>query len=208
MCNRFRSTIVKAGKQLAEWGYEEFSDTRIQWWSNQAREEMYPDYPGLVARLDEGGMLVPDVMRWGFPPPPNGRQVVTNVRNTESPFWHPWLKPSQRCLVSVTEFAEPRKGEPDGNQWFKLTNDEPFCFAGIWRPWTGIRGTKADQINGEHRVFSFLTTDANDVMRPIHPKAMPVILRRSDFDQWLTGTTKEALELQRPLPNSDLFVIG
>ena len=31
-------------------------------------------------------------------------------------------------------------------------------------------------MDGEHRLFSFLTCEANDVVRPIHSKAMPVIL--------------------------------
>ena len=29
---------------------------------------------------------------------------------------------------------------------------------------------------GDHRLFAFLTTESNDVVRPIHAKAMPVLL--------------------------------
>jgi putative SOS response-associated peptidase YedK len=29
---------------------------------------------------------------------------------------------------------------------------------------------------GEHKLFGFLTTEANSIVAPIHPKAMPVIL--------------------------------
>jgi putative SOS response-associated peptidase YedK len=50
------------------------------------------------------------------------------------------------------------------------------AFAGIWRPWTGVRGTKADPVEGEHLLYSFLTSEPKDVVGPIHPKAMPVIL--------------------------------
>jgi putative SOS response-associated peptidase YedK len=39
-----------------------------------------------------------------------------------------------------------------------------------------MRGTKAVPVEGEHKPFSFLTTDANAVVQPIHPKAMPAIL--------------------------------
>jgi len=36
--------------------------------------------------------------------------------------------------------------------------------------------------------FGFLTTEANAIVAPIHPKAMPVILRtREQFDLWLEG---------------------
>jgi putative SOS response-associated peptidase YedK len=50
-----------------------------------------------------------------------------------------------------------------------------FFFAGIWRPWTGIRGTKANPALGEHLLYSFLTTEANAVVASVHPKAMPAL---------------------------------
>lgn len=52
-----------------------------------------------------------------------------------------------------------------------------LVFTGIWRLWTGERKGET----GEHRLFAFLATSANDVVRPIHAKAMPVssgLLRR------------------------------
>ena len=39
------------------------------------------------------------------------------------------------------------------------------------------RGIKANPVEGRRRLSGFLTTDANAVVAPIHPKAMPVILR-------------------------------
>jgi putative SOS response-associated peptidase YedK len=66
--------------------------------------------------------------------------------------------------------------------WFALGADRPlFAFAGIWRPWTGARDTKAERKaladetgseNREHPLFGFLTTEPNAVVRPIHSKAM------------------------------------
>jgi putative SOS response-associated peptidase YedK len=53
---------------------------------------------------------------------------------------------------------------------------------------------------GEHQLFAFLTTTSNDIVRPIHAKAMPVILTKpEEFDTWLQGTVNEAIALQRPL---------
>lgn len=196
MCNRFRAAIVKAGKQFEEWGYEEFSETRIRIFDNQVRQEMYPDYSGLVARLDDAGKLVPDVMRWGFPPPSGVRQVVTNVRNTASPFWQRWLSPKSRCLIPATAFAEPA-GKGQGNYWFAPQTEDTFCFAGIWTTWTGTRGTKKDPAEGEHKLFAFLTTSPSEFMKPYHD-AMPVILDRNDWQTWLTAPKEEALKLQRP----------
>jgi putative SOS response-associated peptidase YedK len=59
-----------------------------------------------------------------------------------------------------------------------LTSPHPplAAFAGIWRPWTGVRGTKADPVEGEHLLYSFLAPEPNGVAGPIDPKAMPVIL--------------------------------
>jgi hypothetical protein len=55
----------------------------------------------------------------------------------------------------------------------------------------------------EHQLFGFLTTEANDVVGAIHPKAMPVILRTpAEIETWITAPAEEALKLQRPLTRS------
>ena len=54
-----------------------------------------------------------------------------------------------------------------------------------------------------------LTTEANSIVAPIHPEAMPVILTtRDEFDLWLEGETVEALKLQRPLPDEMLRIVA
>ncbi|MBL8557381.1 MAG: SOS response-associated peptidase family protein [Hyphomonadaceae bacterium] len=204
MCNRYRNYIRKAGLEFETWGYEEFSETRIEIRLGEKigaiKEDIYPDREALVARLDENGVLVPDVMRWGFPKVQSS--YVTNVRNVASTYWKPWLKTEWRCLVPVSTFAEFSYVPPKGDRWFEHTDGETMCFAGIWRPWTGERGTKANPVVGEHRLFAFLTTTPNGVVKPWHEKAMPVVLERPDFDEWLTGDAEDALRLQRPLPDA------
>lgn len=55
-------------------------------------------------------------------------------------------------------------------------------------------------------LFGFLTTEPNGVVGPIHPKAMPVILRESDeVEMWLSAPWSEAKALQRPLPDDQLI---
>jgi hypothetical protein len=44
--------------------------------------------------------------------------------------------------------------------------------------WRGLCGSQIAPIQGEHELFGFLTTEANAAMARVHPKAMPVILRR------------------------------
>ena len=61
----------------------------------------------------------------------------------------------------------------------------------------------------EHRLYSFLTCEANGVVGPIHPKAMPVILTTQDeVDMWLNAPAEEALKLQRPLPDEALRIVA
>ena len=59
-----------------------------------------------------------------------------------------------------------------------------------------------------HEIDAAATTDANDVVKPSHPKAMPVILAsREVVEIWLTADWQEAKALQRPLPPSLLEIV-
>lgn len=47
------------------------------------------------------------------------------------------------------------------------------------------------------------------MVRPIHPKAMPVILTtQAECDSWMEAPAAEALELQRPLADGLLTVVA
>ena len=64
-------------------------------------------------------------------------------------------------------------------------------------------------VEGKHELFGFLTTEANAIVAPIHPKAMPVILTTpAECDRWLEADTVDALALQRPLPDYALQIIA
>ncbi|WP_313872989.1 SOS response-associated peptidase family protein [Rhizobium ruizarguesonis] len=80
-------------------------------------------------------------------------------------------------------------------------------FAGIWVPqWQSVRKIKEGLITVD--LFGFLTTDANDLVRPIHGKAMPSILTNQDeIETWLTAPWEEASKLQRPLRDDQLILL-
>jgi putative SOS response-associated peptidase YedK len=168
---------------------------------------IFPDTLIAVVRTAPDGERELTMMRWGFPPPPNvGTVPVTNVRNLKSPYWRGWLKAEWRCLVQATPFCEWTESLPNVTHWFALDESRPlFAFAGIWRLWTGERKGET----GEHCLFAFLTTQSNNVVRPIHAKAMPVLLTTDDeWNTWLDGPVNEAIALQRPLPNELLHIIA
>lgn len=167
---------------------------------------IFPDQIAPVIRVDRDGVRVMQAMRWGFPPPPNlGSRPVTNIRNTASSYWRAWLKPQFRCLVPATSFCEYDEGHAKRPTWFALSEDRaPFAFAGLWRPWTGTRKGET----GEHHLFAFLTTEANAVVRPVHSRAMPVILTGEACDAWLEADAPDALGLQRPFPAERLAIVA
>jgi putative SOS response-associated peptidase YedK len=114
---------------------------------------------------------------------------VTRTRHTGA-----WLKPEHRCLVPVTAFSEPTdKPNPQTRKkdwyWFGLHDTRPlFASAGLWCDWHGIRGTKKEPIEAQHRLYALLTTEANGMVEPIHSKAMPAILTTSEeFNTWLSS---------------------
>lgn len=53
-----------------------------------------------------------------------------------------------------------------------------------------------------------VTTEANDLVRPIHAKGrMPVILRPDDYETWLKGSRDEALALIKPFPSEQMRIV-
>lgn len=141
--------------------------------------EIYPNYPAPIFKTMGDDF---EVLTWGLPPPPKIARPITNIRNLESYFWRGLLdNPENRCLVPVSRFAEwyGAKGQMQ-KAWFGLINNDSM-FAGIWR---------------ENR-FAFLTTEPNELIKPFHPKSMPVILKPENYETWINGNYETAIRLQR-----------
>jgi putative SOS response-associated peptidase YedK len=166
---------------------------------------IFPDQLAPVARTGEDGVREALNMRWGFPPAGGAKRPITNVRNLGSSYWRPWLnEPRHRCIVPATSFCEYTDAHPKVAHWFALAPERPlFAFAGVWRPWRGVRGKE----NGEHLLFSILTTEANELVAPIHAQAMPVMLTGDDIETWLEGSAEDALALAKPFPSERMQIV-
>jgi len=173
---------------------------------------IFPDQIAPIVRTGTDGERELAMARWGMPGPPQyGGAPVTNIRNLASPHWQGWLGRRNRCLVPATSFCEYADTKPRKTPiWFALSEDRPlFAFAGLWASWHGVRGPKSAPVEGRHELFGFLTTEANAIVAPIHPKAMPVILTTpAEADRWLEADTVDALSLQRPLPDDALRIVA
>jgi putative SOS response-associated peptidase YedK len=178
---------------------------------------IYPDQMAPVARVNHEGERIIEAMRRGFPSLPNSREKVT----TNAPARKPVVAPVAEAGISVPGTGHLILRVPGWQQsatWFALGADRPlFAFAGIWRPVTAARGTKAERkvvagLTGgdveEHLVFAFVTTEPNELVRPGHAKAMPVILTGDDRDTWLEADTPIALQLQHPFAAARMSIVA
>jgi len=114
------------------------------------------------------------------------------------------LKPSfkiafreNRCLVPADGFYEWVHSGKKLPYRFTLNDGSLFAFAGIWDKWQHPSG---EIINS----FAIITTDANQLMAPIHDR-MPVILDRSNFHSWLDNKDEVSLKnMFVPFPSSKM----
>jgi len=102
----------------------------------------------------------------------------------------------RRCLVLADGFYEWQQQEAKKQKqpfYFRLSDEHPFAFAGLWERWEDATGEEIESC-------TLLTTEPNELMRPIHNR-MPVILDPKDYDLWLDPEVKKS-ELLQPLLRS------
>lgn len=101
------------------------------------------------------------------------------------------------CLIPSTGFYEWQAANGGPKQPYRIHRpDSVFAMAGLWDHWEGGDGEELYSV-------TILTTDANDLMEPIHDR-MPVILREEDEEAWLEATAEERHAYCQPYPGDDL----
>jgi len=140
--------------------------------------------------------------RWGLIPswakdPKIGNQMI-NARSEsapEKPAFRAAFK-RRRCLIPADGFYEWQKQGSDKIPLFiHLKDRELFAMAGLWEVWHSAEGE-------EIRTCTVLTTEANAFMEPIHNR-MPVILRKEDYDFWLSPNEESVPALEALLKPFD-----
>jgi putative SOS response-associated peptidase YedK len=106
----------------------------------------------------------------------------------------------RRCLIVADGFYEWQKtGQRKTPVYIRLKSGKPFGFAGLYDTWTSPEG---EQIT----TCTIITTEANDVMKPIHSR-MPVIIPKDSEDLWLSPEIKDSevlLDMLRPYPSEEM----
>ena len=94
----------------------------------------------------------------------------------------------RRCLVLADGFYEwQRAGASRRPMRIVMRSGEPFAFAGLWETWRDPEGEVVPSC-------TIITTEANELLRPIHYRT-PVILPREKEGFWLDRDVKDPAAL-------------
>lgn len=196
MCGRFSTKI------------EDVMEEEYELQDSPPAFESYNIAPGTdvpVVRLNRDAKRELLFMRWGLVPywakeAKIGYKMI-NARSETVREKPAFRKPFERmrCLIPATGFYEWQRS-PAGKQpyYIHAASSSRMAFAGLWDGWQDPQGTRL-------RTCSIVTTEANDVMAPIHHR-MPVILEPETFETWLQGVPDDADALMQLRPSERLEV--
>jgi putative SOS response-associated peptidase YedK len=199
MCGRF--LLRSPGKVVAE--AFDLSDVP----DLLPRFNIAPSQPVAVVRQQPGAEARElTFLRWGLIPSwaddPSIGNRLANARSetaaTKPSFRRAFR--SRRCLVVADGFYEWQRTNGRKQPYcIGLQSQRPFGLAGLWERWE----------KGEEPVESctILTTDANELMQPIH-EWMPVVLPPDQYDLWLDPRCQDSEKLAnflQPFPSEGML---
>ena len=191
-----RFFLVREISEVAAWMGSEAGDLTLE-----ARRNIAPGQEVLVCAADRTLKL----MRWGMIPVgrvnARGRPVMETIINarSETVFDKSAFDGVARALIPVDGWYEWTGETREKTAWQIARKDGGvIAFAAISDRWEAPGGRVVDQV-------AAVTCAPSADVRDIHHR-MGVILRRDQFDTWLTGTEAEASALMKPFPDGQLAV--
>ncbi len=181
MCGRF--TLTRPARDVAEHFHLDQIPTAEPRWN------IAPTQSVLAVRRREPSATEAVLLRWGLVPS-WATDLSIGVRLLNARAETVLEKPSfrtafhrRRCLLPADGFYEWQsvagKKQPIH---FRFRDARLFAFAGLWEHWHGP--------DGGVESCTVLTTQANDLVRPVHER-MPVILDPDHYDAWLDPRTSD-----------------
>lgn len=153
-----------------------------------------------------------DFLRWGLVPRwAKDLRIGSKMINaraetvaTKNSFRSAFKK--RRCIVAADGFYEWKRLDDGTKQpmYVHRSDGDPLAFAGLYERWTDAEALR------EIHTCTIITTEANDMMAPIHNR-MPVLLAPKDWGDWLDPGNADADLLEQllvPAPDELLTAHG
>ena len=150
---------------------EEWEKVLLEEYDSEAVTDVNPTDKAITISLSDGG-LVASKMKWGFRDPYHDTLVI-NARSesaVEKQMFAESIR-ERRCVIPASGYYEWDRSR--SRYRFRRPDGGLVLLAGIYR----------NELAEPH--FTILTAEANDCMKPVHPR-MPVTIGQDEIKDWIT----------------------
>ena len=150
---------------------EEWEKVLLEEDDSEAVTDVNPTDKAITISLSDGG-LVASKMKWGFRDPYHDTLVI-NARSesaAEKQMFAESIR-ERRCVIPASGYYEWDRSR--SRYRFRRPDGGLVLLAGIYR----------NELAEPH--FTILTAEANDCMKPVHPR-MPVTIGQDEIKDWIT----------------------
>lgn len=204
MCSIYETELtIERLRELFPKAPDTWLDKTKRFKEEKKYDSLYPRSIVPVVTLQERAYNFVSQM-WGIRPGWKPTQVLTNTRSEK--VFDGYARDAfkyRRCLLPANAFYEfvTVKGYTRKIPMrFQMTDEKPFCFAGIWES-SIVDGVKIP-------TCSILTTEPNSLIREVHNR-MPVILGEHNYELYLTTSPEGVHTLNHLLePSPDDMLKG
>jgi putative SOS response-associated peptidase YedK len=214
MCGRYTATT--AASVLAEvFGVDEIKTADLPPRFNVAPSqpvyaiaERRPRHEGEMATRQLGTFRWGLVPSWASDPSVGNRMINARAETVATKRAYRTAVAVRRCLIPADAFYEWQVTASAGRRIkvphaIRRRDGRPLAFAGLWEVWHS-----PDAGQPTVRSCVIITTQANDVLAPLHDR-MPAVLPPAAWDAWLDPANDDVESLQRllvPAPGAEFEV--